>query len=237
MIKRFTPNTVGTDYICSDIHGHFHILETMLSEIGFNAKVDRLFSLGDMIDRGEESDRALEWLKKPWFHAIQGNHERMLINAFESQSDILRHQWLAWGGEWAEDLSNDEIEPFYNAFLQLPIAIEIELKNNLKVGLVHAELPDVCDWLDIVKALHNAGPEHLESSLEISDMLWKKTQPYLKGEEIKRIEPVKNIDHVFHGHTIVDHYLTLSNRTFMDLGSYKTGRIGIIEAAGHFTDH
>jgi serine/threonine protein phosphatase 1 len=59
-------------------------------------------------------------------------------------------------------------------------------------------------------------------------MLWNKNQPLLPFENLSQISPVKNIDHVFHGHTIVDDYLTSGNRTFMDLGAYSTGRIGLI---------
>jgi len=89
VIRSYACNAPGTDYICSDIHGHFSLLTQQLAQIKFNEKTDRLFSLGDLIDRGDESGQALEWLAKPWFFAIQGNHERMLINAYESRSESL----------------------------------------------------------------------------------------------------------------------------------------------------
>ncbi|MGK0173918.1 MAG: serine/threonine protein phosphatase 1 [Ulvibacter sp.] len=229
MIKYIVKNVNGTDYICSDIHGHFYILEAELKNVSFNEETDRLFSLGDLIDRGDDSDQVLEWLEKPWFYAIQGNHERILINAYESQSDMLRHQWFAWGGQWAEDITDEEIEPFYNALSKLPIAIELELSNNAKVGLVHAELPNKCDWNDLTKLLETAKPKDIEATREISDLLWKKSQPFGTTDEILEIEPVTNIHHVFHVHTIVSDYHTITNRTFMDLGSYETGKIGFVD--------
>ena len=64
---------------------------------------------------------------------------------------------------------------------------------------------------------------------ETSDMLWNRNQPLLPQEQRSRIQPVKNIEHVFHGHTIVENYLTIANRTFMDLGAYRTGEIGLIQ--------
>jgi serine/threonine protein phosphatase 1 len=228
MFKSFTKNLTGKDYICSDIHGHFYILEAELKRLGFDERTDRLFCLGDLIDRGDESYHALEWLKKPWFFAIQGNHERMLINALESQSEILWRQWMMWGGDWAEDMGIESLEPFYQAFKELPIAIELTLADNKTVGLVHAELPDVCDWNDVRNLLLAIAPEKIEVTRETSDMLWKKSQPELTPENIHRAQPVANIDHVFHGHTIVDNYLTLSNRTFMDLGAYRSGKIGLL---------
>ena len=229
LISKVALNVKGKDYICSDIHGHFSLLFKELARINFNEKTDRLFSLGDLIDRGDESSQALEWLAKPWFFAIQGNHERMLINTFESRSESLWFQWMMWGGSWAEDMDYEALEPFYQAFSQLPLAIELALPHGKSVGLVHAELPDICDWQEIKKLLSQIDPRQVEATLATSDMLWGKIQPYLSAAEIPRIEPVLNIDHVFHGHTIVEDYRTITNRTFMDLGSYETGRIGLIE--------
>lgn len=236
MIEIFACNQKGKDYICSDIHGHFSLLAQHLNEINFNDQTDRLFSLGDLIDRGDESDQALEWLAKPWFFAIQGNHERMLINAYESRSESLWFQWMMWGGSWAEDMDYEQLEPFYQVFSQLPLAIELALPNGKAVGLVHAELPDVCDWNDIKQLLLHIEPGQVEATLATSDMLWSKVQPYLSAAEIPRIEPVRNIDHVFHGHTIVESYRTITNRTFMDLGSYESGRIGLVEPVSFLSE-
>lgn len=228
LIRRFAANLTGKDYICSDIHGHFSILQQALTNLGFDEQHDRLFSLGDLIDRGDESHLALEWLAKPWFFAIQGNHERMLINTVEQQSETLRRQWLMWGGDWAEDMDFDMLRPYYEAFSKLPIAIELELINGSTVGLVHAELPDECDWSKVKDLLFNTDPLKVEAIRETSDMLWNKIQPYSSPEKMALVGNVKNIQHVFHGHSIVEDYLTIANRTFMDLGAYKTNRIGII---------
>ena len=224
----YSKNMNGKDYICSDIHGHFSIVQTALTGIKFNEQYDRLFCLGDLIDRGDESHLALEWLAKPWFFAIQGNHERMLINTVERKSETLWRQWMMWGGEWAEDISFSQLELFYEAFRNLPVAIELELNDGKKVGMVHAELPDECDWDEIKKLLLSIDPSDIETTRATSDMLWNKSQPLLSPDELFQIQMVKNIDHVFHGHTIVNRYLTFGNRTFMDLGAYNTGQIGLI---------
>lgn len=225
MIRSYNFNELGRDYICSDIHGQFHILEQELFRMGFSEPTDRLFCLGDLIDRGDESALALEWLSKPWFHAIQGNHERMLINAFESQSETLWFQWMMWGGSWAEDMTYNDLEPFYRAFSSLQIAIELALPDGKKVGLVHAELPDRCDWKETKEMLLHLQPSQVEATLAVSSMLWGSYRSPAASE----IQPVQGIDHVFHGHTIVESYQTIANRTFLDLGSYKTGKIGLIE--------
>lgn len=72
-------------------------------------------------------------------------------------------------------------------------------------------------------------PNQIEATLATRDMLWSEVQPYLPPEGISRVEPVRNIDHVFHGHTIVENYRAITNRTFMGLRSYDSGRIGLID--------
>lgn len=229
LIKFIEENTKGTDYICSDIHGHFSLLEQLLDIKNFNTTTDRLFSLGDLIDRGYESDQTLKWLAYDWFYAIQGNHERMLINAVEQKSSQLFAQWYAWGGDWAEDFDQYQLEQYYLALSSLPVAIELQLGDGKKVGLVHAELPDKCNWDDVTTLLKREQTENIERNQLTSDMLWKKSQIYRDVDGILSIEPVSNINHVFHGHTIVDQITTYANRTFMDLGSYLNGDIGLIK--------
>ena len=157
LVKKFLANEAGRDFVCADVHGHFSLLSDILSEVNFDSSLDRLFSLGDLIDRGGESFDVLRWLNQPWFFAIQGNHERMLINAMDLGELHMFHQWYMWGGDWAENLSIEELEPFYDAFSKLPIAIEIETKFNGKIALVHAELPNECDWIEIREILEKSN--------------------------------------------------------------------------------
>lgn len=79
LFKKFQMNAAGRDLIVGDVHGHFTKLQAALDAVGFNPAEDRLFSVGDLVDRGPECDQALEWLAKPWFHAVSGNHEDMAI--------------------------------------------------------------------------------------------------------------------------------------------------------------
>ncbi|MGJ8678895.1 metallophosphoesterase [Paraglaciecola sp.] len=224
----FKQNTKGRDFICADVHGYFNILEKQLIQHQFNYSTDRLFSLGDLIDRGHDSKHVLEWLEKPWFHAIQGNHERMLIDVVDSQSEDTRLQWQRWGGQWASALDDASLRVYYEAIIKLPAAIEIELSKDKHVGLVHAELPDTCDWLHVKDMLLTA-PKNIEDNHAISGLFWNRAQPFYDELTVQKVQPVQNIHHVFHGHTPVQEYKTITNRSFLDLGSYGTGEIGFIE--------
>lgn len=55
-VKRFAANTAGRDIAVGDIHGHLTRLVHALAEIKFDESVDRLFSVGDLVDRGPECE-------------------------------------------------------------------------------------------------------------------------------------------------------------------------------------
>lgn len=51
-IETFGVNTIGIDYVLGDIHGRFDLVYENLNNVGFNVETDRLFCVGDLIDRG-----------------------------------------------------------------------------------------------------------------------------------------------------------------------------------------
>lgn len=233
-VKVLTKNSNnGNDFICADIHGHFSLLEFELTRVGFDPSKDRLFSLGDLIDRGDESAEFMNWLENPWFFAIQGNHERMLINAVRSKSDHVRDQWFSWGGNWAEDLDDEMLMRYCLALEKLPLAIELELADSKRIGLVHASLPRNADWEQVKEHLEKLSINQIDSDRLANEMIWGRLISDFDGIDPDSVSPVKNIDHVYHGHTIVSHYTTVGNRTYMDLGSYSTGIIGLLNPANH----
>lgn len=79
LIRCIERNIAGRDFAVGDIHGHFTALQGALDAVAFDPVRDRLFSVGDMVDRGPESEQVLDWLAKPWFFAVQGNHEDIAV--------------------------------------------------------------------------------------------------------------------------------------------------------------
>lgn len=147
LIKRFTRNTAGRDFAVGDIHGHFTRLQAALDAAGFDPAVDRLFSVGDLVDRGPECRYVLTWLAKPWFHAVRGNHDDYVVR-FDT-CDV--GNWIYNGGSWFAGLPTDEQQEYAVQFADLPLAIEVETANGL-VGILHADCP-VDDWRDLLSAM------------------------------------------------------------------------------------
>ena len=72
-------------YIMSDIHGHYTEFIEMLKKINFD-KTDTLYIIGDIIDRGTENLKILDFIiENNNIHLLMGNHEDMLLHAYQDE--------------------------------------------------------------------------------------------------------------------------------------------------------
>lgn len=212
LFRHYERNTAGRDFVVGDIHGCFDRLTAALGRVNFDARVDRLFSVGDLVDRGPSSREAVDWLALPWFHAIRGNHEQMAMDAHAGHADPALH--CQNGGLWFYALDEDERARAASAFARLPLAIEVETARG-RVGLVHAEVPGD-DWTAFRKMLLDAerfvpaNMDHIERFA-----LW--------GRDIIRrrvaFEGVANIDRVYVGHTALADWHSIHNVRYIDTGA------------------
>lgn len=207
LIKRFERNTRGRDIAVGDIHGHFSRLEARLIDVGFNPAVDRLFSVGDLVDRGPESEKALDWLSRPWFHAVRGNHEDIAIR-YAKGNPVDRVTYSRNGGDWFMALDEKQQQQFKTAFEVLPYAIEVDTKAGL-VGLLHANCP-VSDWADLEIAL-------MGSRYHRDKTIWDRSR--IEYEEHTH---VTGIHAIIAGHTPVKRTLVLGNVHHIDTGGWTS---------------
>ena len=152
VVARFHRNRRGRDFVVGDIHGMFPHLRALLAEVAFDRDRDRLFSVGDLIDRGPESERVLEWIEQPWFHACRGNHEQMAIDSLDPEEFDL---WINWnGGAWWLDIEASRQACFRRTFARMPFALEIETGTGM-VGVVHADIPPGLGWDEFMRRLRD----------------------------------------------------------------------------------
>lgn len=211
-VKRFSKNLVGKDYVVGDIHGSYSLLARELERLNFNPSQDRLFAVGDLVDRGPESATALKWLDYTWFHPCRGNHDEFVVKAQSSDFDI---SWwvLVNGGEWWLAMDQDAQKRFSERFKQLPFAIEVELDGG-KVGIVHADIPPDLSWAQFTAELDRGNPTVLEYAL------WSRNRATGRCTA-----PVKGIDRVYCGHTVSEDggIKVVGNVYFIDTGAaYKS---------------
>jgi serine/threonine protein phosphatase 1 len=155
LIQKLPANTQGKDYVIGDLHGCFTLLERLLAEVTFDEANDRLFSVGDLADRGPDSLLCLELLEEPWFYAVQGNHEEMLVDYFQPYLDTGKLACLEdvnntgltqYGGGWIADyylpeqkVMTDEFNRALRRVLELPLILVVG-EGESRFHAVHAEL-------------------------------------------------------------------------------------------------
>lgn len=221
-MKTYPLNTLGRDFVVGDLHGCYDLLMTALGCLNFDGSKDRLFSVGDLIDRGEKSAECLALLDEPWFFAIAGNHEIMFADMLESDDHKLH--FLKSGGMWVLDADTsgfDGLQGWHSHWSgrikALPRALTIELQSGLTVGLVHAECNET-DW----SRLNENDEDVLWGRFRIRHMIDTK---------------ISGISHVFCGHTIVKNPITLGNITYLDTGAFTDGILSIADLSRFDAEH
>jgi serine/threonine protein phosphatase 1 len=77
-IRRVSANSQGRDFVIGDLHGCLDQLQDKLNSASFEPeRGDRLFAVGDLVDRGPDSLGCLKLLQEPWFFSVLGNHDQM----------------------------------------------------------------------------------------------------------------------------------------------------------------
>jgi serine/threonine protein phosphatase 1 len=215
--EHFDVNPHGRDFAVGDIHGHFTRLQSALDEAGFDPAVDRLFSVGDLVDRGPESQASLDWLDKPWFFAIQGNHEALAIQ--HTQGLPLDRMYKASGGGWFLALTAQAQEHFATQFARLPIALEVDTPGGL-IGLVHADCP-LPTWEMLRSTLQGYMPE--------SETLQERCQWSRERLQLRDFSGIPDLRALIVGHTPRPQPEVLGNVLHIDTGGWRS------DGRGYFT--
>jgi len=191
-VSRFKRNTLGRDFVVADIHGAFDLLVIAMAEVDFDPEVDRIFSTGDLIDRGDSSERCKEFIALPYFHSILGNHESMLLNLYidgDPPQQVLEDAAQYNGFEWWLGVSNEKRHEILEVISSLPYAIEVETVCGI-VGLVHADIPANMKWDQFIAGLESGDENAIQSCL------WGRERIVNRN-----MHGVSGIARVFVGHT------------------------------------
>lgn len=221
LVTHYERNESGRDFIMGDLHGCVDALVAQLKGIGFHTGRDRLFSVGDLVDRGRDSYRAVGLLNEPWFHAVRGNHEQMAIEYELGRIDP--DVYAANGGAWFMAMSRQERTRDAVAFEFLPLAMEVDVGER-RVGIVHADCP-VGDWRTFVRTLEDPSEAH-QASMLARAAIWSRAR--LHGCQR---EGVAGIDLVVVGHTPVERVTSLGNVLYIDTGAVYGGSLTVLDLA------
>lgn len=210
-IFKFKKNNQGKDYVVGDIHGRFDLVYESLKEINFDIKKDRLFCVGDLIDRGPYSKHVVDFLKLDFVHAIKGNHEDMLLEYYETYPDATDEQFynigLQNGMNWFLDNTKEERKEILNVLSELPLVIEIESDRGL-IGLIHADIPKNMSWIDFKEEIEKNNKVVIETALWGRNRIMHEVQ-----------EDIVGLGRLYVGHTIQNQITKLGNVVALDTGA------------------
>ena len=205
-VRRYPRNADGRDFVVGDLHGMYAVLERALAALEFDPGRDRLFSVGDLIDRGEASELTAAWLAKEWFHPCRGNHDQLCIDA-EDDGKMFRNWTDGNGGEWWFDFDEVRRAELRTALRKLPYVLEVETAEGM-VGIVHADVPRSMTWQRFRDLIGDHDPDACLFAI------WSREWYYKHGYQ--RNWAVEGVSFTVCGHTPVDDVVRLANRYYID---------------------
>jgi serine/threonine protein phosphatase 1 len=214
-VQHHATNLAGRDFVVGDLHGCVEALRFLLREVDFDIARDRLFSVGDLVDRGdrEQCEQALALLDKPWFYAVLGNHEDALCAVAEGH--MPRTRWYGIGGGWAQSVPDAELVHYAQRLRELPLA-RVVGEGAQRFNVIHAEF--FGDDADLDSGQFD--PDVRERLLWGRDLVLGSGNP-----------PPRALSLTFCGHTPVREVRQIGSQVFIDTGAFITeGRLTMVEA-------
>lgn len=223
-VKRFPINERGLDYVIGDIHGAFDLVLNAMRKVRFDTAKDRLFAVGDLVDRGPGSHRCVKFLSQPYVHSVRGNHEDMILSLYAGgppDPQLLQFATSRNGFSWWNKVGDADRKTILDAISTLPLAIEVETTRGL-VGIIHGDVPAKMSWQSFTEHLERGDPEVISTCLTGRKRIKSSNQGGVPG-----------IDRVFVGHTPQSAGL----RSFGNLFAIDTGAVfGFLgDKYGHLT--
>lgn len=190
-------------YVLSDIHGNKEAFDTILSMIDLKPE-DRLYILGDVIDRGDYGVELLQQIRAMQnCTLLLGNHEYMMVNALRHPENL--HYKYVWRNNRSLitfdkffKLTEKEQEEMLCYLEALPLQLEITV-NRRKFILVHAAPQELYET-------ENMRRYHLKEF-----MVWHRLTPFSQMPARKNVifghTPTLQFHktmHIFHGKRMLD---------------------------------
>jgi len=183
--------------------------------------------LGDVIDRGPHSAKALRFLKD-WQHhtqgqvMLQGNHEEMMLRVYEGERRLIA-PWLRFGGK-------ETLESFGLEIADTEDFSDPRLLKQIREALPSDLMAFVKGWAVTARSgdyffCHAGVRPRVELAKQVkNDLIWIREE-FLES-------PVDHGAMIVHGHSITDQADLRSNRIGIDTGAYRSGILTAVYLEG-----
>lgn len=203
-------------WVVGDLHGCYTLLMNELDKIKFDPASDLLISVGDMIDRGAENVECLDLINQPWFRAVRGNHEQMMIDGLSAHGNV--NHWLVNGGGWFFNLDYDKerlAKALVHKAAELPVIIELETGDKTVV-ICHADYPH--------------SEYVFDKPVDVDLVIWNRERVSDAQDGI--VQEITGAHLFIFGHTPARQPLKYANQIYIDTGAVFGGRLTLLQVQG-----
>ncbi len=213
-VQHHPANRAGRDFIVGDLHGCVDALRFLLREVEFDPARDRLFSVGDLVDRGTQSEEALALLDKPWFHAVLGNHEDALCAVVEGR--LKKQWWYGIGGLWSVQVPMEKLRAHAQRLRALPL-VRVVGSGSERFNVLHAEFLGTDAELDA---------DYFSDEVR-QQLLWGRSLAMGSGDPMSQL----GLSLTYCGHTPMRDVQQIGAQVFIDTGAFGLGgKLTMVEA-------
>lgn len=203
-------------FVVGDLHGCYTLLMNKLEKVSFDPARDLLISVGDLVDRGAENVECLDLITMPWFRAVRGNHEQMMVDGLSEHGNV--NHWLVNGGGWFFNLDYDKevlAKALVHKAAELPLIIEL-VTSDRKIVICHADYP------------HNEYA--FEKPVPKDMVIWNRER--VSDAQGGIVSPIAGADLFIFGHTPARQPLKYANQMYIDTGAVFCGNLTLVQVQG-----
>lgn len=203
-------------WVVGDLHGCYTNLMNRLGAVGFDPAQDLLVSVGDLIDRGTENVECLDLINQPWFRAVRGNHEQMMIDGLSEYGNV--NHWVANGGGWFFYLDYDKeilAKALAHKATELPLIIEL-VTGDRKVVICHADYPH--------------DEYEFDKPVDAEQVIWNRER--VSDAQDGVAHEITGADLFIFGHTPAREPVKYANQMYIDTGAVFCGNLTMVQVQG-----
>lgn len=230
-IIKLDKNNIGRDFIIGDLHGCLDELFEVMEKVSFDKETDRLFSVGDLTDRGPKSKECAELIYKPWFFAVQGNHDRMFFTYILGERSLYHtpYDFIYNGGDWVHDHDRYELTILARDMMKkMPLMYDVGDNNGFLVAHSRYMKEPVEFTYNSTKVIFEPSiikyPDHFVWDRELINILqYFATKEYRDSSKsfhkLTEYDPEEKVVYVGHNTTRNGNTVFMLNHMMIDTGA------------------
>lgn len=229
-------------YVFSDVHGHFGTLDRLLERVSPSSD-DKIFMLGDMIDRGPDPMSVVKCCYSlPNTTVLMGNHEDLMLSYYANPDDLGSQFNWEINGAWPTQegfhkLPPDERVELARWLFTLPLYAQTEV-NGRRYLLVHAGIDPKAINFEGVETWDEEALDKLVGDQYRDDLMWIREDFW--GYPTGLVNGSGEGPIVIAGHTPTRYLDNMADRpdrsSVSDNGLCRMVRVGACEETGNVAD-